>query len=642
MKTYILLHVLLCSFAVAIAKGEQNVEYTIGDLDGIIRTAVNSHASQVIVPPGIYRGQAPFLSLQNVSDLEIIADGVTMICETKVRALAINNCKNVKIKGLTIDYYPLTFTQGDIIAVTDTYVDVRIHTGYDVAPYSRIDIVDPVTRGRKRGSVFVWNSTAEVVDNNVVRVYQPDLKVAARVGDMASMSTGPEGQYGAPHVLEMDDCRGGMILEDITVHCGPGFGIFERGGQGKTHLKNCRIVPGPLPPGATQERLLSTSWDAIQHTLTNTGPVVEGCEVRDAGDDSWSVTWDGNYVITGLYAGNRRLTLADNRDRPLQVGDTLRTALDSEYAVISDKSGDLLILDRVCPWSVGAKLYSPNRRCEHFILRNNYFRSPGRILIKAGHGLIENNHIDSGHCGVIVNSECDLTAISDLTIRNNVITAAGHFNPAPWSNQAGAISFADGSSSVISPAGSFDRIVVENNIFRDVSGVNMVFTSTKNLTVKGNIFYRTGLTTPNNTGADYGIDQNSVVYIKNCNTVLLDSNAVINRELSRLLVTSGVTGLATVRGGVFDAISSSSVSPAALSDKIILLYKNQFIVFNSPYEIKKPLILCIYNTLGQLEEKRTITYEHKEKIPYRPLTSGMKIVHLQGESLKVVGKVLVE
>ncbi|MDR1336323.1 MAG: right-handed parallel beta-helix repeat-containing protein [Tannerella sp.] len=638
MKIRILL-ALLCGLAVA-ARGGQQADRTIGDLNSLIQAAVSSHDARVVIPPGIYRGPAPFLSLQNVSDLEIIADGVTMICETKVRALALNNCKNVKIKGLTIDYYPLTFTQGDIIAVTDSYVDVRIHDGYDVAPYSRIDIIDPATRFRKRGSVFVWNSTAELAADGVVRVYQPDLKVAARVGDMASMSTGPEGTYGAPHVLEIGSCRGGMVLEDVTVHCGPGFGIFESGGTGGTHLKNCRIVPGPPPPGATQERLLSVSWDAIQHSLTHTGPIVEGCEVRDAGDDSWSVTWDGNYVISGLYASNRRLTLADSRDRPLQAGDTLRASLHSDYAVIAEKSGDLLILDRASPWPVGARLYSPNRRCEHFILRNNRFRSSGRILIKAGHGLIENNLIEDGHCGVIVNSECDLTAISDLVIRNNVIAGSGHFNPAPWSNQAGAISLADGASPDLAPAGSFERIVVENNTFRDVSGVNMVFASTADLSVKGNVFYETGLTTPNSTGSAYGIDQNCVVYIKNCHTVSLDSNAVVGRELSRLLTTSGVTALTSLRGGVFDAAPSATVSPASPDGKITWHYREQSLVFTFPADVNESAVLSVYNALGQLEEKMTVECKKKEvKIPCRLPASGMKMIHLQGKSFEVSGKV---
>jgi hypothetical protein len=62
------------------------------------------------------------------------------------------------------------------------------------------------------------------------------------------------------------------------------------------------------------------------------GPLVEGCEVRDAGDDSWSVTWDGNYVISGIYGNNRRITLADNRDAPLQSGiPTLSLDWNEEY-----------------------------------------------------------------------------------------------------------------------------------------------------------------------------------------------------------------------------------------------------------------------------------------------------------------------
>ncbi|GAB6008747.1 LamG-like jellyroll fold domain-containing protein [Dysgonomonas reticulitermitis] len=551
--------------------------FTIANLKAMIQSAVDNNETRLVIPPGVYKGPAPFLNIKNAKNLEIIADGVTMLCETQIRALEFQNCENVKLKGLTIDYNPLTFTQGDIVAVGANYVDVKIHEGYPLKPYSRIDVIDPKTRFRKRGSKFVWESTAELREGNIVRVFQPELPSVAKVGDMATMSTGPEGQYGAPHALVISNCLGGMVLEDVSIHSAPGFGIFESEGVGGTHLKNCNVVPGATPEGATEERMLSTSWDAIQHTLLKKGPLVEGCVVKDAGDDSWSVTWNGSFLIASV--NDNRITVDGDMSAVLQAGDTLRTSLNSEYAVIDRKSGITILLKAACPWPTGTRLYSPNRRCESFILRNNHFRSSGRVLVKASHGLIENNLIEEGHSGVTINSEDAITAMEDIVIRNNTISGSGHFMPASWSNQAGSISIASGGGGNIDTAGKFNNIRIENNRFSDISGVNIVVTSSQNIKIKGNQFYKTGIPTPNNTGSDFNIDQNTVVYLNNVDVITVDSNAVINRGLNSLTKEIGVTNQTKLRGGVFDATDDENS------------FLEDIIINGAHHDIKEPFVV---------------------------------------------------
>jgi hypothetical protein len=523
--------------------------FTISNLNNIIKTAIINGDSQVTVPPGTYRGntsEGVFIYLKDVNDFKIIADGVTMVCEKKTRALQLENCKNVTLQGLTIDYDPLTFTQGDIVATGAGFVDVKIHAGYDVRNYSRIDIIDPVTRYRKRGSTFLWGATAKIISDSIVRVSQSTLPGIAVAGDMATMSTGNEG--GAPHALELTKCRGGMVLKNVSVYSGPGFGILEFGGEGGTHLDACKIIPGPTPAGAVQARLLSVSWDALQHKLTRVGPLVENCQVRDAGDDSWSVTWDGEFTI-GSVDGNM-ITIAKEG---LEIGDSLRSSLTSDVVYIVAKTAGVIQLNKACPWPVGTRLYSPDRRCENFILRNNHFHSTGRVLVKAGNGLIENNVFEQTHSGVSVNTEIapGATGISNLIIRSNKITGTGHFMPDWNSNQAGAISIADGGNRTLSPAGAFDNILVEKNTIEDVSGVNVVVSSARNVMIRENIIKRTGLTTPNSTGGAYNISQNTVVYLANSSNVTLDSNEVIDQGLASLKELLNVSGLTETRGGIF-------------------------------------------------------------------------------------------
>ncbi len=627
---------------------EEEPEFTIAAMDKMIQDAIAANQPQVVIPPGTYRGNAPFLKIE-ASNLEIIADGVTMVCQEHTRALEFVNCQNVTLRGLTIDYDPLTFTQGEIIEVGDGYVDVQIHEGYPVEPYSRIDIIDPNTHYRKRGSQFIWNATAQKIEDNVIRVYQSgEMCNVAEIGDFATMSTGQK-EGGAPHTLVLSNCKGGMVLEDVTVYCGPGFGIFEAEGTGGTILRNCKVTPGPLPENATEPRLLSVSWDAIQHKLTLLGPTVENCEVRDAGDDSWSVTWDGSYIIDAFPAPNR-LTLKTANQEPitkhiLQVGDTLRTSLTSEFVVIKKVSGNLILLDNdesfPSSWAPGMRIYSPNRRCEHFILRNNHFRSSGRVLVKASHGLIENNVFEDTHCGVMVSSEDELTAIQDITIRNNQISGTGHFMPGSWTAQAGSVSITSTDGNLISDAGDFSDIVIENNEFRDVSGVNIVVTSAKNVLIKDNQFYETGMSTPNNTGEAYGIDQNTVVHLINDEDVIVDNNPVYDRNLGALLKKDNVKNLQEKNQGIYDANNSGGITDIEVPDRGIY-YSENTLYFPLDMSLGK-IEVYIFDTLGVLEQYGTVNaMDGSATIPYSPLAKGVKVVRLVSENQIYACKILVK
>jgi hypothetical protein len=528
-------------------------QYTIRKLDSLIRGALAAHQPVVVIPPGEYRGNTAggsFIWIQNASGLRIVANGVRMVCEKRVRALEFSHCSNITLEGLTIDYDPLTYTQGDIVAVGGNYVDVKIHQGYPVLPWSRLDVIDPATRYRKRGSIFAWSTSAQLLGGDTVRVTNtdnPNFTTVAQVGDMATMSAGADN--GADHTLLLSNCQGGMVLKNVTVNAGPGFGIFEVGGAGGTILDSCSVVPGPKPAGAAQDRLLSVSWDAIQHKRTRMGPLVQNCAVESAGDDSWSVTWDGDYIISSGGGHNINVT-PDN----LEVGDSLRTSLSSDVVYITGKSGSTLTLNKSCPWGTGTRLYSPSRRCENFILRNNYFHSTGRVLVKAGHGLIENNVFDNTHSGVTVHSEQGgghVSGMGSLVIRNNDIIGTGHFMNAWWSAQAGAVCIVN-AADTLSPAGTYDSIRIENNRFTDVSGVNIVVTSASNVLIKENDFYSTGLSTPNATGGKFGIPQQTVVYLRHCDNVTLDSNRVHRSGLDSLLVAARVTNLLKLRKGIFD------------------------------------------------------------------------------------------
>jgi len=518
----------------------------------------------IVIPAGTYRlgpepGQKTVWAVHGLHDTEIVADNVTLIATALTRAVAFDECSGVTIHGLTVDYDPLPFTQGTVIAAAPDFgwIDVKLHAGYPRQPYSRIDVVDPATRYRKRGMPFLWGKKAEMQEPDVVRVSRKDIGKAAMVGDLASLSTGPA-HDGVPHAITLDRCAD-MTLRNITLHSAPGMGILESNGEGKATYLGCHVVPGPKPAGASEERLLSTSWDAMQTKTVRVGPHIEDCEIRDAGDDSWSVQ-SADFLVLKQTGDSLVLASRDEYTRGIEIGDRLTTGLGAPEATIrtrrelSRAEAQLdpatlkklaeaetwsgwhvsprcleVTLDRPLPLKVGDSVYSPDRMGNGFAFVKNRIHSAGRVLIKAG-GLIEDNVLDTPHA-LVVCSELPANAafgIDGLTIRRNTIRHAGWFCPAPWSSQAGALSItASGAPPNLRPAGSFAHLVIEDNVFEECSGPNVVITSARGVTLRGNRFVRPLHDRPPETGASFHIANNAVVWIAESEDIQLLHNDMI-------------------------------------------------------------------------------------------------------------------
>ena len=568
---FICASLLLSPLAALSAAADRATIHEMEELRALLADAVSKQARELVIPPGIYRGgpgkdSRTVITLDHVQDLQIRAAGVTMVCTRLTRALQIEHCKNLGISGLVITYDPLPFTQGDIVKVADdgSWVDVKIHQGYPLKAYSRIDVVDRTTRMRKRGMPFLWGAKASLMEDGVVRVTQKDLGKIAKVGDLASMSTGSEAGFPC-HGVVIEDSEA-TVLEDCTVHCAPGMGILESGGEGRAHFNRVQIVPGAPPDGATEPPILSTSWDAIQHKTCRHGPLVENCVITDAGDDSWSIQ-ASDYLVLKTDGSHAVVAARDHGANNLQAGDRLRLSLDSPEVIIREvvrkvgrQNAGLapavlerlneaqqysswrvgsdcleLILDKPLPCAVGASVYSPDRHAEGYIFRNNEVHSSGRILLKSGNGVIENNKLTDLH-GIMVCPEIpgDAAAgIRHIAIRNNVLIAPGHCCENSSSAQAGAIAVvADAGDpknkgrKLFRPSGLFEDVLIENNSIQDSDGVGILVSSARQVVIKNNRISGSHQNPPLKFGAAAGVDQSCAVYLAQCAGVELTNNQV--------------------------------------------------------------------------------------------------------------------
>lgn len=165
------------------------------DLQGFIDRAIADGANTVVVPPGRYRVtpvDRQHLVLRDLQGVTIVADGVEMICTETTRALTIGNCRDVTIRGLTIDYDPLPFTQGRIIALSpDKKIhDIELLDGYpraDTVRNFKYEIFAPETRTLRCGDHYP--AGVETIDPSHIRVVNNDGSAAdpEQVGDVIAI-----------------------------------------------------------------------------------------------------------------------------------------------------------------------------------------------------------------------------------------------------------------------------------------------------------------------------------------------------------------------------------------------------------------------------------------------------------------------
>lgn len=498
------------------------------DLQGLVDAAVKAGQRTLVIPPGRYRVKPQHgrhLALKGVNDFTLVATGVEMVCTETVRAIDINECRNVVVRGLTIDYDPLPVAQGRITALAPdkSWVEFQIIDGYpDQRLEERVEIYDPATRELRRTDAG-WSKQFDTLGEHRYRIakgkhyrYRAEYDTE-QVGDiLVTINRSPNGPGG--HAIETNHSSG-VRLEDITLYSSPTFGFVEHQCDGTVYLR-CKIdrrAPDDDPVRRGFPRMRSLTADAFHSVGATKGPSILACTAKFQGDDCVNI--HGSYHMV-MASRDRELRLAVLRKMTIEPGDpveflpyegkrpadaaavkiepTDESLSADELAFLRklnmhpeqkqwllDGKGKIyrLTLDRPVPLAMGSAVCSGNRVGNGFAVKDcdfGYNRSRG-ILIKASRGEVSGNTITNGWmAAVLVAPEfwwSEAASSSDLVIANNKIIGCR------W---AGIDVIAPGGNGKMLPAGAHRNIRIENNLFERSLWPNIHVTSTEKLSMKDN------------------------------------------------------------------------------------------------------------------------------------------------------------
>jgi hypothetical protein len=497
------------------------------DLQGFLDQEIKAGTKRIVVPPGRYR-VAPrdrqHLLLRGLKDIQIIADGVEMICTETTRAVTITRCTNVTMRGLTIDYDPLPYTQGRITAISpDRQVyDVELFAGYPAAETARnfkYEVFRPDTRTLRCEDRALSN--IEVVDARHLRLTSPGGHEVhpEQVGDLIVIGSEYAPHGSVPHAVECSS-NVNVRLEDVTLFASNCFGFLEYDCDGSVYAR-CRIdrrSPADDPVERASPRLRSLDADAYHSKHAIKGPSYLECAARFMGDDCINICGDYHMIMSSqgkelrvLAKGNMNIQPGDPLELVLYTGERLPDAkavsvqpagaiLEDERAFLAKQNLDAglksarelsraftITLDREVTIPRGGVLCSANRIGNGFAVRNCNFgfnRSRG-ILIKASHGEITGNRMEGCWMSAILVSPeywwLEAGSSSDLKIAGNTITNCGGI---PICIEA------TGGSGGIAPAGAHRNITITGNTVTGCAMPAILVTSTAELQIGPNTLER--------------------------------------------------------------------------------------------------------------------------------------------------------
>lgn len=448
------------------------------DLQGFIEKQLAAGNKHIVIPPGRYR-VAPVepsprvenqthLYLRDLSDVTIEAENVEMVCTETTRAVWIKYCTNVTIRGLTIDYDPLPYTQGRITAVCeDEYAnEVELFEGYPPADQAigfKYEIYEPDGKTLRFGEYE--SVSVEALSPRKLRVVKDESqrhkKGGEQVGDLIVIGSQNTPEEPLPHAVVSENCKN-LRLEKINLYASNSFGFLETHCDRTVYLE-CRIdrrPPESDPVVRNSPRLRSLNADAYHSKHALHGPQLLGCTTRFQADDAVNI--NGSYhFITGMK--ENVLTVLAYRDMDIQKGDVVEViapdgrfegnaiarSVDydgpttkeemnvvSGYPILKQirrtlEKRYLIELDQPISLVPGSVINSRDRVGNGLRVENckfGYNRSRG-ILIKAGEGEVIGNTIE--HCGmqaILIAPEyqwLEAGYARNLRIVDNVIIGSG-------------------------------------------------------------------------------------------------------------------------------------------------------------------------------------------------------------------------
>jgi len=299
--------------------------FALDDPIAYIQSELNAGKKNITVPAGVYKlspreKENVYLVLKDLAGVTIDFSGVEFRGSVHTRMLEIENCSDLTLKGLTIDYDPLPYTQARIVEinaektwklkVVDGYsTEGLVKTNGRIQVYGKdsLELVNPL-RYQNDSIVKLADGTIEISGG---------VNRAGVLGDIVVINCFNAEKRKVDSVCSVN-CKN-LRVEGFTLYSSPDNFAFHEVGNERSLYLNCvvdRRAPESDYAKRGVKRLRSATADAFHCKDDPIGPQIVGCKARYQGDDCVNIA--GQYCIVSKSENNelRVLTMGDKRLLP--------------------------------------------------------------------------------------------------------------------------------------------------------------------------------------------------------------------------------------------------------------------------------------------------------------------------------------
>jgi hypothetical protein len=285
------------------------------------------------------------LTLDGLRDLTLDGNGSTFVLAPQLRLIHLTGCSRVTVRGFSLDFDPLPFADGTIIAKNpaDRSVDVKVSEGFALPPLG-----GPTRQREQAYFAMLWHQGPHSLIGEhyfvedmrvaysgslkdwVVRVvaapgfqgfagiHEGQTRISLPVRGVAHKA---EGHGASPAILiEENDS---VCCEDMNVWSAPLFAVNVARNRGHCVFRRFDIRP---KPGTGR---LTSSWRDGFHVKGNYARLLwEDCHLEGMNDDAFNIATHSSRVVAAI--SPKGIRIRQNFPLgfvPFGIGDTL-TAFD--------------------------------------------------------------------------------------------------------------------------------------------------------------------------------------------------------------------------------------------------------------------------------------------------------------------------
>ena len=459
-----------------------NIKYTTKDITATVREAISCAKEKeikIVFEKGVYNflpeyAHTRFSYITNHGNgyknvafrfedfnlVEVDGNGSEFIFHGQFAPFQFENCKNIKVKNITIDWNIPFIFQAEVLATNtkEGYMDVKPLTdgyswnfkennitfpninGFNFHELGHTHCFDPKTKSTFHGSFGLHLNPKKVkkLQKEVFRFYEK-LQKFPPVGAIVASKGGKHLNRYAP-AFQTQECKN-VVYDKVIIHHALGMGfLFER-------TENIKIINSGVYTRDGSDRYISSTADATHFANCKGDVLVENCRIEGMLDDGTNV--HGTYVkidkvideysvqIALHHFEQKGFKFADKDDEVwfIQKPSPSRGAVNkvSRAEFINDTYTKLTFENKI-PANLAKgdvlenKTWNPvftmrNCKVTKHRARNAMIKTPLKIVI-------EGNYFSSDMASIGLRGETfkwyESGAVEDVIIRNNTFVDCGH------------------------------------------------------------------------------------------------------------------------------------------------------------------------------------------------------------------------